>query len=257
MKRFLHVLPDLLALIIGLIMAWIFDWQATDLIWSLWLGSLVLGYATIVSTLLGGVGVGAAVVRRGDFNHQHKPVWVAGGAALAAFMLGFFSFHFCGFHAGHAVFLSGFFPIEGAETTAFMKAFMNPLALWHLALTKVAPLYAWFLLPMLIAERRSLFNAFYQSLGLIKKINEHKALSQSDIDAWRESRKRQASSGKEKNEVGHFLTAPYVNVIKMHALIFVLFGCKALELDNFFVYSIIAVVYFLPWRAFIDKQALA
>lgn len=249
MKTLKDILPDLIALTIGLVLAWTFQWQATDLIWSLWLGSLVLGYATIVSTIAGGVGIGLAVARRGEFESEHKSVWIAGGSLLAIFMLGFFSFHFCAFHAGHAVFLSGFFPIEGLEPKPLMAAFMNPFALWSLAVTHVFPLYGWFLIPMLIAERHSVFKAFRQSLGLVRKIGDHRALSQADITAWREARKSSSTDGKSKSEFGQFLSAPYVNVMKMHALIFVLFGCKALALENFMVYSIVAVVYFVPWRA--------
>ena len=45
------VLPDLLAFALGLGLAYVFRWQTADLVWSLWLGSLVIGYLTILATL--------------------------------------------------------------------------------------------------------------------------------------------------------------------------------------------------------------
>jgi hypothetical protein len=37
-----------LAFAVGLAVAWVRGWSTTDLIWSLWLSSLVVGYALIV-----------------------------------------------------------------------------------------------------------------------------------------------------------------------------------------------------------------
>ena len=38
-------LPDLVAFLVGLAIVWVRGWSTTDLIWSLWLSSLVVGYA--------------------------------------------------------------------------------------------------------------------------------------------------------------------------------------------------------------------
>src|SRR5919199_4804965 len=43
--------PDALAFAGGLAMAWRGRWTTTDLVWSLWLSSLVVGYAMIVWTI--------------------------------------------------------------------------------------------------------------------------------------------------------------------------------------------------------------
>ncbi len=53
--RPITLLLDLLAFAAGLGMAWAFGWQAKDLVWGLWLSSLVVGYTTIV------VGIGRGV----------------------------------------------------------------------------------------------------------------------------------------------------------------------------------------------------
>jgi len=46
---------DALAFAIGLGLAWFLRWETTDLVWSLWLSSLVVGYATIVWTITSGL----------------------------------------------------------------------------------------------------------------------------------------------------------------------------------------------------------
>lgn len=75
----------------ALLLAWYFRWQARDLAWSLWLSSLVLGYATLVSSLF-----------RGRVT-----------VPLALARLAFFTFHFGLFHFIHSGFLSFLLPLEG------------------------------------------------------------------------------------------------------------------------------------------------
>ena len=43
------------------------------------------------------------------------------------------------------------------------------------------------------------------------------------------------------------MSRPYVNVIRMHLLIFFFAFCHALKLDNFLVYAVVYSVYFFPW----------
>ena len=95
---------DALAFAAGLVMAWFFKWQTRALVWSLWLSSLVVGYATIVWTLTRPwrIADGAAV---GESSR---------GVAGVLLMLVFFTVHFGGFHLGHSVFLNLFFPVDDA-----------------------------------------------------------------------------------------------------------------------------------------------
>jgi len=76
----------------------VFRWEARDVIWGLWISSLTVGYATIVSNVVRGV--------RGVLG-DYKLVAVVGGLGTLAF----FTFHFGMFHFVHAVFLNGFFPL--------------------------------------------------------------------------------------------------------------------------------------------------
>ena len=78
--------------------ATIFRWEARDVIWGLWISSLTVGYATIVSNVVRGV--------RGVLGN-HRAVALVGGIGTLAF----FTVHFGMFHFVHAVFLNGFFPL--------------------------------------------------------------------------------------------------------------------------------------------------
>jgi hypothetical protein len=102
--------PDALAFVAGLLLAWYGEWQTKDLVWSLWLSSLLVGYAMIVWDIFGkpvgltppdGVSVKfAAQVTVGSI--------VYGGRLI---LLAFFTVHFGMFHFVHSVFLNGFFPV--------------------------------------------------------------------------------------------------------------------------------------------------
>ena len=86
--------------------ATVFKWQARDVIWGLWISSLTVGYATIVSGVVRGVR---------DVLGGYRAVAIVVGLGTLAF----FTFHFGMFHFVHAVFLSGFFPLEGAGDEPF------------------------------------------------------------------------------------------------------------------------------------------
>lgn len=96
----------LLALLyFGLTVAYAFyqDWQARDLVWSMWLGSLVGGYAFIV------LGIARAVFS----SSAQMPL------ARGVFLLAFFTVHFGGFHFGHAQFTQDFFPLALSDSASF------------------------------------------------------------------------------------------------------------------------------------------
>ena len=110
--RTVAFLLDLLAFAAGLGMAWAFGWQAKDLVWGLWLSSLVVGYTTIV------VGIGRGVFRSSQApGKPASPVGLVLSLLFVAFLLAFFTIHFAGFHFVHSVFLNIFFPI--VEPTGF------------------------------------------------------------------------------------------------------------------------------------------
>lgn len=243
LPRWKTIAPDLLALFFGLALAWFLDWQTADLVWSLWLGSLVLGYLTILSTIAAGVYVGLHVVFHPEFPKARRPLLLALGTAGALFLLGFFSLHFCAFHAGHAGFLSLFFPLEGMPPEAFFDAFMNPLRLWQTAFRHVLPLYGAFLVPAILAERAHVFAA---PASAIRAVNEGRPAAGLVDKVLPRSLPGQ--------NLGTLFSRPYVNVIRMHLLIFFFAASHALHVDSFLVYAAVYGVYFFPWAAFRTAQ---
>ena len=108
--------PDALAFAGGLAVAGLSGWQTTDLIWSLWLASLVVGYATIVWSISArpcSSGRTPGRTARCCATNRRAAVALAGSAFLvgALFLLAFFTAHFGLFHFVHSVFLQTFFPI--------------------------------------------------------------------------------------------------------------------------------------------------
>ena len=235
MKKRLHfnrpgpeVVLNLLAFAIGLALAYALDWQARDLIWSLWLSSLVTGYLTIVIRIGRGLSGRTALLRQQGSPAQGRIVFATARTLLAVFLLGFFSLHFCGFHAGHAVFLSQFFPLPGVNGQDFSSAFMNPLLLWKTAITSIVPMYGLFLIPVFINERKYI-------LGTPLKDGEKKTTS-----------RRQLSDA---------FSRPYINVVRMHLLIFFFAFSATMALPTTAVMIVVYAVYFFPWSECFTRQA--
>ncbi len=94
-NRWTDAWPDALAFVAGLVIAGLAGWDTGDLIWSLWLSGLVVGYATIVWAIF-------------------SRAWGRVGEMLGGiFLLAFFTVHFGLFHLVHSAFLEMFFPLGG------------------------------------------------------------------------------------------------------------------------------------------------
>jgi hypothetical protein len=228
-------LPDLAAFTVGLGCTWVLGWHTTDLVWCLWLSSLVIGYLTIVAVIGKCVFIGSAVVSSDLFPAQYRVKAVLIGSGLALFVLAFFSVHFCGFHAVHAALLSSFFPLTDVPKLAFRSVSFNPISLWKVAFHYLMPRYGIFLIPVVVAERRAL-------LGSIEAlIHARRIRSAEDVGQLL----------KAAGVSGHGLfSRPYLNVIRMHVLIFFFAICHALKVDAFPIYVVVYSVYFFPWSAF-------
>lgn len=132
---------DVTGFLIGLAISWWSGWQTDALIWSLWLASLGVGYATIVLTLA-----------------RAQMASAAGGSAVAGilaklFLLAFFSVHFGGFHFVHSIFLNLFFPAGAIGTAGSGDLMQRFLPDYQAVLHHCWP----WLVAAAIAERRSLF----------------------------------------------------------------------------------------------------
>lgn len=231
---YLRIAPDMLAFALGLGLAYAFKWTTTDLVWSLWLGSLVLGYLTLLSAIAGGAYLGSCALRQAETKNRTGLIVI--GVLGGLFFLGFFSLHFCGFHAGHSVFLNAFFPIEGMPRQGFGEAFINPPLLWFLTFKHLMAPYGLFLIPAVIAERKHVFRPFTDAVRSVAPTP--------DAD---ESAVPGMESEKGGRSIGDVMKRPYLNVMRMHFLIFFFAFCHMLKLDSFVVYAVVYSVYFFPW----------
>lgn len=228
-SRWREAWPDALAFAGGLGLAWYFKWDTGDLVWSLWLSSLVVGYAMIVWSIFGS---GAYIAWRA----LRDPLTVTGELAKAKlfmggtvvlvgglFMLAFFTVHFGGFHFVHSVFLNAFFPVNpgGGRVTPSLALY------WE-----VFQRYGWFLPAAAIAERA----AFRLTPA------EEKPADNAVTPEAIERRKARASG------LGGGMMAPYKNVVRLHLLIFFFAAAHFAKLDSFLVYAVVYAVYFFPWR---------
>lgn len=219
--------PDAVAFGIGLGLAWSLKWETRDLVWSLWLSSLVIGYAMIVWSIFG---TGAFIATKAWQDRAQladaKGKLAAGGAVVLVgglFMLAFFTVHFGGFHFVHSVFLNVFFPVNPGTTSE------PNLAIY----AEVFRRYWWFLPAAAIAERAAF------------RLPSDDPAQPPDTSVKAEDVARRLAKPKE-GFTG--MMAPYKNVVRLHMLIFFFAAAHFARLDNFLVYAVVSAVYFFPWR---------
>lgn len=199
----------------GLGLAWAFRWETRDLVWSLWLSSLVVGYAMILWSSFAPVAMHARE-GRGD----RAALAVAGGVL----MLAFFTFHFGMFHLVHSIILNTFFP-AGPKVSG-----LDVLDLYG----EVCVRYWWFVPAALVAERRAF------RIAPLPPEPPSTSVKAADIAA---RKRRQSQLG-----LGEGIMRPYLNVVRLHLLIFFFAGAHFAQLDHFAVYAVVYAVYFFPWR---------
>jgi uncharacterized protein DUF6498 len=226
--------PDALAFAAGLGMAWWGRWTTGDLVWSLWLSSLVVGYATIVWTILRpGIAIARGAWRDGSLTIQTSgrtsvPSGAVAGLLLIVgglFLLAFFTVHFGMFHFVHSQFLGLFFPIDtGTGVRRGMVGVSTYL--------EVARRYWWFLPSAFLAER----SAFLRGS---EAPEDDRSVTVAAILARKAANSTKSGGG---------MMAPYRNVVRMHLLIFFFAFAHFGRFDSFAVYAVVYAVYFFPWR---------
>ncbi len=223
-SRWARSWPDALAFGLGLAIAWFANWETTDLVWSLWLSSLVVGYSMIVWMISRGMREFTRGAAGSSIQGQAGSVALGGGVIMAGslFMLAFFTVHFGGFHLGHSIFLASFFPIVPEQK-------MSGLFLGWETYGEVLRCYWIFLPAAFIAERAGFRDK--------PKFKDDGAVTKEAI-----------ARRKAQNAMGGDMMAPYKNVVRMHLLIFFFAGASFAKLDSFIVYVVVYAVYFFPWK---------
>jgi hypothetical protein len=222
--------PDALAFAIGLAVARWAGWNAGDLVWSLWLSSLVVGYSVIVWTIgQPAFELGRAALRAGKVEGMPAPTWPVWAILFVGtlLVLGFFSVHFGGFHYIHSQLLASFFPIDIGSTRHLDWAGTSIYG-------EVVRRYWPFLPAALLAERATFMRkplSLEGDASLTAVVSPVAGKSAGKSDKGRE-----------------LFAAPYRNVARIHMLIFFFFFAHFAKLDNFAVYAVVYAVYFFPWR---------
>lgn len=215
--------PDAVGFVAVLSIAWWAGWNAGDLVWSLWLSSLVVGYSTIVWM----IGQPAVALARASFkeralvesNPRMLPAFWSILVIGALFLLAFFTIHFGMFHYIHSQILISFFPIEMSDGT--LQARSAGMSTY----VEIARRY-WPALPSAFLAHRAAF--------LRKPLSLDRDFS--------------LASFARDNKPRDLFTEPYRNVMRMHMLIFFFFFAHLLKFENFAVYAVVYAVYFFPWR---------
>ena len=221
--------PDAVAFAVGLAAAWLGGWSARDLVWSLWLASLVVGYATIVWTVLRpalfigrGIWIDRGHVRLALAQHGSGPAIAVGSivVVMGLFFLAFFTVHFGGFHYVHSQFLGMFFPLDGAAPRGMVGTDTY---------AEVLRRY-WTFLPAAFLAERAAF------------VPREPGAPDVSVTA--------AAIAARKARTGQFegMMAPYRNVVRMHLLIFFFAFASIAGIDHFAVFAVVYAVYFFPWR---------
>jgi hypothetical protein len=229
-SRWAQAWPDLLAFVAGLALAWLGQWETKDLVWSLWLSSLLVGYAMIVWSIFGSalfIGTKAWGERAVLRNESTGRIALGGGVMLVGglFMLAFFTVHFGMFHFVHSVFLNAFFPmLPGPKVGPSFALY------WAVFAT-----YWPFVLVAAVAERK----AFRWGPAEDKDATPDTSVKAADIAARKQ---RNARAG---GMTG--MMAPYKNVVRLHLLIFFFAFSSFLKLEGFWIYAVVYAVYFFPW----------
>ena len=227
-------LPDLVAFLVGLAIVWVRGWSTTDLIWSLWLSSLVVGYALIVWAVL------QPALELLGLGWQHRaeveasPAWrdpmqrtLFLGIALigAALYLAFFTFHFGGFHLIQSHFLLSSLPL------GFEYHEMN-----RTTLAEVVRRY-WPALPSAFLARRYAFTR--RMFGGMHRVDERPSALERGVTGAR-SRWDEMSASR--------VSGPYLQVMRMHVVIIAFGALHAVQRESFTAFAVIFALYFFPWR---------
>jgi hypothetical protein len=190
-------------------------WAAKDIIWGLWISSLIIGYSFIVAMIVSSYLRGSPPMRRnlrasGSARvgpaFERTPLGRALLAPMTLFMLGFFTLHFGGFHFVHGLFLNGFFPL--VEWNPFGESPDGVFGGFMLIIGTALAEY-W---PFVLFSAFSRFGDYREALAAEGEPN---------------------------------MFRPYLNVVRMHLLIFVFAGLHAAGLESYAVYPVL-LFYFFP-----------
>ena len=129
----------------------------------------------------------------------------------------------------------------------FGRAFMNPPLLWILVFRHLVAPYGLFLIPTAIVERKLVFKPLLLVAQKVRAGEEVGFLAAGG---------KKTAADTDADSFGRAMISPYVNVVRMHLLIFFFAICYALRVQAFIVFAAVYFVYFFPWSDIKKQRAL-
>ncbi|MDP1725790.1 MAG: DUF6498-containing protein [Bacteroidota bacterium] len=215
----------------SLAVAYFMGWNNTDLIWSFWITSLVVGYVTIFRTTVAPLRLLTKLIRNPEDTKKFREmptvtklkisVFILFFIPMSLFYVVFLSLHFCIFHVLLAYWLHGLMPHPGIND--------------------------------ILTEANS--GGFYVSFQIVKVllISYWTIVLQKLIFDYRTNWER--GSNKVTNVKQEFfsfdsLKRPYVQVVRIIALMVILFLLHAIEVNQYLIYVVIYSLFYFPMPAF-------
>lgn len=139
---------DLTAFGVTMVIAVAEGWNPSDIVWSLWTTSLMLGYVYIILWHIGPL--------------LHKTQRRGRGGPLSLFTLVFIFFHFSFFHLVHSFFLSQFFPNPLLNIAPFASGEVDGVASQFFTTLRWALFLYW---PFVLTSAFSRFDIYTEALN--------------------------------------------------------------------------------------------
>jgi hypothetical protein len=205
--------------------AYLFGWNNTDLVWSFWTASFIVGNVALLRGLASPLLFIKKKATAADWQQLGQAgvvkqigmfvvaiVLLCGHLAFSAFMV----LHFSVFNFGQAWVLQALFPHPGLA--AAMEGDLAPGAL----------------------EVARILLGSYWFIVLQKLLFDRMAPDTAD--------------GEADPDIGEWVKRPYLQVARMQLLIFAVVGLNALDAPQFLVYVIIFTIFFFPLEVFRRSQ---
>ncbi len=211
--------------------AYFMGWNNTDLIWSFWITSLVVGYVTIFRTTVAPLSLLVKLMRSPEDNKKFRELPTTMKLKIAIFGLFFIpislfyvvflSFHFCIFHILIAYWLQMLMPHP--EITDILAGANGGGFYISVQIVKTLLLSYWIIV--------------FQKL-----IFDYKSYLKSSSNKLRPVQQEFFSF--------EGLKRPYVQVVRIIALMVLLFWLNSIEAKQYLVYVVIYSLFFFPMPSF-------
>ncbi|MBN2048578.1 MAG: hypothetical protein JW750_12105 [Anaerolineaceae bacterium] len=150
---------------VTLMIARLEQWDAGELVWSLWISGAIIGYSTLLTSISGSLsGLQAPIDQKG------RPIPKALRAIGSLYTLGFFSVHFGIFNLVISIFLWQFFPIFSHlpqnPMNSLFSFFLSSRGLIQSCVLAFWPIILLSILTNLANYRKALYKPVNESMGL-------------------------------------------------------------------------------------------